>query len=365
MQTDTTFDILFDKRRQEHLTEIRQLFSSYMQKPKRSKTNLFISFSAWPALSRHKEGTFSFEEHQALFDAKNSNLQEGGYFLSLNQKGICVNPGKTFFAQFCQKGYSLQDIDIVIATQSSHAIQEAITSLHSLNRECSRKLLSYAEPPHIIRFFLHPELYAAVSSQFRPVFREELNSVLSLETFTKSEEVRVLDDLLTLSYTKTEGATLAVRLDLDGSNNSSFGYIAQGGYHESLRSFFSPCSILAAGIGECTAEDLEKVSLQKDALGYYGLLQLIESSTNLKLVLVSEFSRSMGDCRLELIQKLKADIGNEVKVLPLDKNFSLDLDTLVIQTHAAKTFCSFDDVRALRPNGAFGELIYLDRSDVL
>lgn len=358
------FDLLFDKRRQEHLTEMRQLFSSYMQKPKRSKTNLFMSFSAWPARCRHKDGAFSFEEHQALFDAKNSDLQEGGYFLSLNQKGICINPGKTFFQELCQKGYSLQDIDVVLATQHSHAIQEAITSLHSLNRECSRTLLSYGEPPHIIRFFLHPELYASVSSQFRPLFREELNSVLSLETFTKSEEVRALDDLLTLAYTKTEGASLALRLDLEGSKNSSFGYIAKGGYHESLESFFAPCSILTAGIGECVAEDLEKVALQKDALGYYGLLKLIERSKNLKLALVSEFSRSMGDCRLELIQKLKTDIMGDTKALPLDKNFSLDLDTLVVQTHS-KSFCSFDDVRALRPNGAFGELIYLDSSDVL
>ena len=363
MQTDTMFDILFDKRRQEHLSEIRQLFSRYMQKPKRSKTNLFMSFSAWPNPSTHTEGTFSLEEHQALFDAKNSDLQEGGYFLSLNNKGICINPSKTFFKEFCQKGYSLHDIDVVIATKSTLCIQEAITSLHSLNRECSRTLLSYGESPHIIRFFLHPELYAAVSSQFRPLFREELNSVLSLETFTKSQEIRPLDDALTLAYTKTEGATLAIRLDLE-RENISFGYIAQGGYHSSLESFFAPCSILAAGIGECTAEDLEKVSMQKQTLGYYGLVQLVQDAARLKLALVCEFSRAMGDCRLELIQKLTADVDHNAKILPLDKAFMLDLDTLVLQTHA-KSYSSIDDVRVLRPNGAFGQLLYLNARDVL
>lgn len=363
MKTDAMLDILFDKRRQEHLEKTRELFNSYMRKPKLLKTNLLMSFSAWPEVCKHKEGIFSLTEHQALFDAKNSALQEGGYFLSLQQKGICINPSGTFFEELCQKGYSLQDIDVVFATANLPSIQETIKCLHSLNRECNRTLVSYGQEPHVIRFFLHPELFATLSSELRPIIRQELNSVLSLETFTKSQEVRALDDNLKLSYTKTEGGNLALRIDAE-DEQISFGYISQGGYDESLDSFFAPCTILTAGIGECPVEDIEKVSMQHTSLGYFGLSNLIEGLTNLKAVLVSEFSRSMGDCRLELIQKLKREQSTHPKILPLDKNFCLQLDLLAVET-APNSYCSFEDVRVVRANGSFGALLFLGSDDVL
>ncbi len=363
MQTDTAFDILFDKRRQEYLTEMRELFSSYMQRPKQLKTNLIRSFSSWPTRNRDTLGNFSFEEHQALFDAKNSDIQEGGYFLALNQKGICINPSGNFFEEFCQKGFSLQDIDVVIATNPSDSIEKTLTSIYNLNRESNRTLMSYGQEPHVIRFFLHPELHASVSSHLRPTIREELGSILSLETFTKSHEVRSIDDTLSLCYAKTEGDNLALRIDAIG-NGISVGFISSGGYHDGLRGLFSPCSLLIAGIGECTAEDLEKVTLQKQTLGYYGLLELIQNAPNLRLALVSEFARSMGDLRLELVQKLLSELDAGPKVLPLDKDFCLNLDTLTVETHA-KSYCTFDDVQVVRPNGSFAPLQFLDASDVL
>lgn len=363
MQTDTAFDILFDKRRQEYLSEMRELFSTYMHRPKQLTSNLVRSFTSWPARNRHAAGNFSFEEHQALFDAKNSDIQEGGYFLALNQKGICINPSRNFFEELCQKGFSLQDIDVIIATCNSHSIEKTLTSIYNLNRESNRTLMSYGQEPHVIRFFLHPELFASVSSRLRPTIREELGSILSLDTFTKSHEIRPIDDALTLCYAKTESSNLALRIDAP-SDRISVGFISSGGYHESLKSLFMPCSLLIAGIGECTAEDLEKVSLQKQALGYYGLLELIQSAPNLKLALISEFARSMGDLRLELLQKLRRELEDDPKVLPLDKDFCLDLDTLTVETHA-KNYCAFEDIQVVRPNGPFAPLQFLNASDVL
>lgn len=363
MQTDTQFDVLFDKRRQEYLAETRALLSSYMHRQQPLKTNLFMSFSEWPQQAKGQNHSLSFEAHKSLFDAKNSDLQEGGYFVCLQETGICINPGRNFFEKVCQQGYTLQDIDIVIATNPDRSIQEAITELYSLNRESSRTLTSYGQDPHIIRFFLHPDLSAHLASLFRPMFREELASLVSLETFTKTGEKLQISELLSLSYTKTLGSGLAIRIDAQAVD-LSFGFLACGGYREELNDFFAPCTTLLAGIGECSPEDLEQVAFQPEHLGYYGLLKLLEHTPSLQACLVSEFSRSMGDIRLELLQKLRAQKPMGPKVLPVDNGFCLHLDPLAVKMHG-KTFCSYEDVRVIRPFGSFGPLLFLADGEVL
>ena len=121
---------------------------------------------------------------------------------------------------------------------------------------------------------------------------------------------------------------------------------------------------MIGGIGSTPATDLEKLELQRESLGYYGLYELIKNAPSLQLALVSEFSRSMGDCRLELIQKLTQDVNSRAKILPLDSNFCLHLDALVIATENQKV-TTLDDIRVVRPNGSFGQLYFLDKADVL
>ncbi len=363
MPTDMTFDILFDKQRQEYLTTMRKLFSNYMQRPKKIQSNQLLSFCRWPAHCSANASTFSYEDHQALFNAKNSDVQEGGYFLCLNQKGICINPGLHFFEELCQKGFTLRDIDVVIATRPNFAIQEAIEQLHSLNREACRTLVSYGQEPHIIRYFLHPEIHANLSAHLRPIFREEMGSVLSLETFTKFHETKELDEELSLCYTKSEGVGLALRIDYK-KEDISFGYLSGGGYHEGLKEFFLPCSIFLAAIGESLHSDLEMLDLQSDTLGFYGIVKCLESQSNLKVALVSEFSRRMGDVRLELVAKLKNELGQDHTILPVDQDFCMQLDMLLIQTQE-NTFCSFDEAKVVRQFGSFGPLHFLSANDVL
>ena len=228
--------------------------------------------------------------------------------------GICINPTPRYFYEFCQKGFSLQEIDCIIATKPSEHTQEAIATLLQLNREANKTLLSYGQKPHIIRFFLHPELYTKTATLFRALFREEVGSFVSLETFAKGEEVRPLSDSLTLSYIKTVNDSLSIRLD----GKSSYGILSESGFSESLVDFFMPCSLLILEVGDSSPEDLEKVTFQPHALGYFGLYKLLRLLPDLKTCLISGFSRSMGDCRLELCQKLALEAANCVQLLPLD-----------------------------------------------
>jgi hypothetical protein len=361
MHDTALFDALCDKRRQEYLSRTRELLHTYIEKPKKLKSNHLLSLTRWPKAPQQYVGYFSFEELQTLFDAKNCDQEEGGYFLALAEKGICINPGTHFFEAFCEKGNSLQDIDIVIVTKNDKKVLEAVGRLQALNRECNRTLVSLGLEPHIIRFFLEPELYSPLFGTFRPQFREEKESIVSLETFSESAESIMLEKGLSLSYMKSASSCLAIRLDAD---SLSFGFLAGGGVHEGLVDFFSPCNILLIGIGECSPEDLEKVRLEKDSVGYFGLYSLLEHSSSCKLALVSEFSRHMGDLRIELARKLVADLRSDITLLPLDHGFSLELDALAVKT-AEKSFASYDALRVVRPNGSFGPLVYVAEEDLL
>ncbi len=340
MQLEQELEMQFEMRHKEHLQRTRTLFSSYIERVKRTKSNLFISFTKWQESN----------EIDLLFNAKKHDLESGGYLLFLKGQGIAINPGQSFMKDITQSGYSLHDIDIVIATESYSSVEE----LFHLNRESNLQLASYAAPPHIIRFLLHPELMQSLIGHFRPKSRQEKESIVSLETFSDGEEELELVSGLTLAYMQTAGNGLAIRLEGDGT---SLGYISHGGYLDAHSAFFSSCSLLIAGVGNTCPEDLEELTLQKDSLGYHGLKKLVEGAQELKVALLSEFSRSMGDIRIELTQKVQKDAS--CHVLPLHSGFSMHLDALAIQSTGR--LATADDVRVVRVNGA---LMYVAEEDI-
>lgn len=363
MQTESMFDLQLDKRRQEYLAKSRELFSTYMQRPKRLKENLFLSCTGWQEPPAQKAEIFSLQEHQMLFGGNQQDKQEGGYFFSLAEKGICLNPSRNFFEYFCQQGFALQDIDVVIITCPSDGCKEALQLLHNMNRECNQTLLSYQQEPHVIRFLIHPELYAALSPALRPLFRQELNSVISLETFNKKAESLALSNNLALFYAKITNQTLALRFE-EQNQNLSIGYLSGSSWNSDCDNFFESCTIMLVGVGETSPEDLEGASMLQGSLGYSGLSQMLYALPHVKLALASEFSRLMGDIRLELIKKLEKEITPAARLIALDRGFHLQLDTLVIETQS-NAFAAFDDVRVIRPNGSFSQLMFLACDDVL
>jgi len=356
MLSEQLFDILFDKRLKEHAQATREQLMRFIQQPKRIKTDQIVSFTKW-----HNSSLSPYSSMRSLFLEEQEDLQDGGYYICLQGKGIVVNPGTDFFKTFCEKGYSLQDIDIVIATCDCPSIQNALFELQTLNARGNQKLVSYSEAPHLIRFFLHPKQYGRLVGQFRPTFREERSSLISLETFSHKEEVYQLVQELELAYMTTESGALALRLDAE---ERSIGFITRGGYLPAMEQFFMPCQVLIGGIGTNSIEDFEKVAFMKASLGFYGLWQLIERAENLELVLVSEFSRAMGDLRIELLRKLQKGLEKAPLILPMDSTFAVDLQE---QTAVCEngTHCLLGQLRVIRSDGSFGKLQYVANEDLL
>ncbi len=346
MQTEIELDVLFEKRHQEHLEKTRNLFTSYMQRVKRTKSNLLTSYTGWKEV----------DEHALLFRAKECEQEEGGYLLFLNGKGIAINPGRDFFTKICKDGYSLQDIDIVLATYASASLQEAIPELFHLNREVNRTLVSYGQDAHPIRFFLHPDLLGLL----KPTSRQEREGIASLETFSAGEETYALTDDLSLAYMALEGKGVAIRIEAP-NQALSLGYISHGGFVAGLQDFVSNCTLLIGAVGATPAEDLEQVTFQKDTLGFMGLVAIANAAKAVDLMLVSEFSQAFGDIRIELIEKLRKVTG--ARILPMQHGFTMHLDGLAIET-SAKGLTSYDDVQIVRPFGPCSPLLYLAPCDI-
>jgi len=363
MQTQTFNDTLFESRRQEHLAEIRQLFSGYMQRPDEVKEDLFLSFSEWEGAKTQKKPGFSLAEHKLLFGPSEIDEQKGGYFLRLEETGIVFNPGNDFFERLFQQGFTLFDIDLVIASSNGAATKQVLSVIHALNRELNRTLLSYEQEPHVIRFLLHPELYSEISAELRPEYRQERHSVIALETYagTSDEESYAIDKDLTLYYTNTQEEAIALRLE---TKKASIGLLTGAGWQEKLKRFFASCTIMLSGIGKTPAEDLEMVTLQTGNLGYFGLCQMLHALPGLELVLLSEFSRQDGDIRLELIKKLTQEQESQAKILPLDSGFCLSLDRLTVATANNKS-AHYQEVSVVRAEGAFAKLLYVAKDDLI
>lgn len=363
MQTETSYDTLFENRRAEYLKETRELFSAFMQQPDRVETDLFLSFTQWEGGQQKDKSRFSLADHKLLFGPKQIDEEKGGYYLRIDGKGIAINPGKSFFESLFQQGFTLFDIDLVIAHHPTAEMGAILKEIHTLNRELNRTLLSYEQEPHVMRFLLHPELYSALGRELRPEFREERHSLHSLETFAQNdgEESYEIAKDLHLFYTKAQNDALALRLQ---TKNHALGLLSGTGWHERLKPFFASCRFMLCGIGKTPAEDLEKVSLQTDALGLFGLAQLLESLPELDLVLLSEFSRQDGDIRLELVKKIRQMAPKGPTVLPVAFGFRLHLDDGRMAI-SSKELIHYQEVKAVRAEGAFGPLLYVSNENIV
>ncbi len=358
MQTELDHDILFEKRLKEHAKAKRELFASYISQQKGVKDYALTSFTKWQAFKKDKH----YDIYQQLFMENEHDLQEGGYFLELNGQGIVINPGKDFLSSFCQKGYSLQDIDAIIVTYSDQVITNQVIEIQEVSQKSNQKLIEHGEDAHIICYFLHRDTFGPVVSSFRPSFKKERESLFLLETFSEKEESISLSTDIELAFLSLETGSLAIRLSIP-KRARHIGFISHGGYTRELSDFFKPCTLLVAGIGSTSIEDFEQVCLEKNSLGFFGIITLIETLPNIQLLLVSEFSRAFGDIRIELLQKMQRLLEN-VNLLPLDEGFSLDLDQEAAQV-ANGSFCLLKDVRAVRPFGSFSKLLYVASEDLI
>jgi hypothetical protein len=338
MQSCQASYLHFQKSQEEYVKLKSMLFSKYMQiHPQNKETDCFICMNG--CQESRLSSTLSSSELRHLFSTKETATRSGGYFLKLSQKGICINPSTGFLEQFCKKGLHLWDIHAILVTSSDPASSLELELLHELNKKLNETLVSYEQKPHVISYFMHPTSYARYALALRPVYPEEKGTIFCLETFQKEESIP-LTDQATLYFANKGPNELLVRIN-------SFGYCTGGIWDEGCLPFFQKCDKLLFGIGKVQGEDLEGI---KEG-SFSKALAAIPQFEELQLLFLSEFDSSLGDIRLAAARKF---IEKGVRTFPLDHGFEMPLspaDSL--------------DIRIVRPNEPFSQLLYLPSEHVL
>lgn len=290
---------LFDTQRQSFLAKKTKAFSEYMQTlTSCCLDNCFVSFTGW-----HNPLSI-----QNLLAPHSKTHQEGGYFFRFNGKGICINPGNHFFERFTNAGFHLWHIDTVLVTSPDNRHLQDLELLYECNRALNQTLIAHGQDPHVIEYLLHPQAYSQYSAKLRPFFRQEKESITCLETFDSYEQLQICDDIA-LVY-KNSAHCIPCRFELQ--NGLTFGYSATGKDLE----LFTPCKMI--------------ITQYSDTVGSTPF-------TNAELVLLSEFSLSDGDTRLEAAKQCRIYQRNAT-VLPLENGIEISLEHLGVRQNRAHSF---------------------------
>ncbi len=301
---------------------------------------------------------------------------EGGLFIRWNTKGIVINPGRNFLDRFHAAGLHISQIDYVIVTRESSDAYTDIGQLYELNYQLNK----LAPELHLIHYYLNHKAYQSLAHQLKPNFKQERNTVHSLELFLDSPDVEKeeLSEGITLHYfapgtrggfqpsNSTQVESLGVRLDLrNGQQMTRIGYLSNASWTPALSSSFGEVDLLIAGFGATGPNDYGKLNYNEYSLGYFGTFTLLEELKP-KLLLVSEFEGHSGDIRMEVIRKLRKEFvqanphdHSSAAILPADRDMLIDLKSNKIKCSVNEEKLDPSKVQVVKTREAFGRLCYL------
>jgi tetratricopeptide (TPR) repeat protein len=355
---------------------------------KRSKlADSFLSvLQGWnaPAVSDTAQGNSYLRR---LFLAEQARKTSGGYFIRWNGKGIVINPGTGFLQTFHERGMHIRDIDIILVTGDSSDSYGDVKEIYDLNYQ-----LNKVNPElQIIRYYLNSKAFQDLSGVLKPNFKQERNTIHSLEMFVDSPDVEktelcegvilhyfvasTRDSMLQSAHNKDDAndklsSTLGIRLELKstaGYDKSSvrIGYVSGTAWSPLLAHHLGACDILLTGFGNTCSNDYQRLHYNQDSLGYYGNLTLLEEVAP-RLMLCGEFGGREGDVRLEVVQKMRQDYVRGLRggkaqpvVLPADTGLYLDLKNFAIRCSVSHASVDPALVKVVKTAEAFGRLHYL------
>lgn len=302
-----------------------------------------------------------------------STATSGGYFVRWNGKGVVVNPGERFLENFHAAGLHIKDIDFVVVTQDQAAALKDVEAIYELNYRVNKMDANL----HIIQYYLNQQAHRQLSSTLKPHFKQERNTVHSLELYVDSPDVESLPlaDGIVLEYFPTFSPehepdkvlnTVGLRLVLEsGKFRTSVGYVSGTAYSPVLAQHLSGTEVLVTGFGSTEANDYGKVAYNDDCLGYFGTHSLIEEIAP-QLLIASEFTGTDGDIRVEVAKKLRQETTYQTHsptvVLPGDSSLTLDLETQRVRCTVTGTYVEPTQVHVVKSSEAFGSLGYLSPS---
>ena len=382
-QTDMSGTQVLEQRiknfQHSHIESTRQYLEKAKQRPIQPDYCLYY-LNGWPQPNTQWMPYLTEQSRRAT----------GGIFLRWNGKGIAINPGGCFLKHFHAQGLSLRDIDAVIVTSDLPETHVNVKQIYDLCYQLNR----VSSELHIIDYYFNYSAFQDLSKILKPHFKQERDTLHSLEMFIDSPDVEKIDlfDGITLHYFLASGedsfaskreskeetsgldhSSLGIRLELKSSSalpqerpSIRIGYISHAAWNPLLAHHLGHCDMLITGFGNTSANDINRFSYNSECLGYYGIYTLLEEVTP-RLLLCGEFGGREGDIRLETAQKLRQDYTstsnrsqrNAPVVLPADIGLQINLKTLQLKCSVSGAWVDPAQARATKTANHFGKLEYL------
>lgn len=359
-----------ENRIQSHRDKIRASVRKYLEnapKPSSSLEDALYVLNGW-----NQPGPFDVIPHLPA--------KSGGYFLRWNGHGIVINPGSSFLERFHQAGLHMSMIDSVIVTEASTEAHEEIQQIYDLNYELNKM----GTDLHIIRYYLNHNAHQRLAHALKPNFKQERNTVHSLELFLDSPDIEKesLSDDITLSYFSTgtrssisgndKAHSLAIWLELNkGAEVKRIGYISGAGWSHSLGSHFGAIDLMISGFGTTEPNDYGKLNYQDKELGYFGTYTLMEE-VKPALHLVAGFDGKQGDIRLEIMKKMRKEFRknhpsapNAPVILPADRGMKVELNQMKVLSSINGEMLEPKKILICKTHDTFGVLSYVSLDSVL
>lgn len=309
----------------------------------------------------------------------------GGYYIRWNKKGIVINPGKNFLRYLHRQGLNIRDIDAVVVTRRDPECYHDLQAIYHLNYRING---SSASDLHVIRYYLHQAAHQQIGSHLKANFKQEKDSVHSLDFYLDSPELERVDlfEGATLYYFPTcsqealsarnleeeerRTAALGIRLDLTPVNDPTYqgtgpmriGYVAGSGWSPFISNHLGTCDVLISGLESTCPTDYGKVKYNEETLGYFGSFSLLEEVAP-RLMLCCEYNGQQGDVRLEIARKMRQEFAptsdKATTILPGDCGLVFDLNRFKVICSVTQTPIDPENVRVAKTQDAFGRLLYL------
>lgn len=311
--------------------------------------------------------------------ASSTRQATGGFFVRWRGKGIAVNPGPRFLHNFHDAGLHIRDIDYVVVTRASREAFADTKAIYDLNYQLN--MTAANDDLHIIHYYLNTRAHRDLAAKLKPNFKQERNTVHSLELYVDSPDVEKIDlcDEIKLHYflcsvgdveAKGGGShCLGLKIEClpekDSGCGSVIGHVSGTAWSPLLSHNLGRCDVLIAGFEKTSSKDFRKIKHNEDSLGYFGCYTLMEEVAP-RVLLCTEFEGREGDIRLEATRKMRHEYAysnqHGTSILPGEKGFFLNLQTMQVRCSVSCKATDPSQVRVIKGTEAFGALQYLSPS---
>lgn len=297
-----------------------------------------------------------------LYSVKNIDCKGGGIYIRWEGKGIVIDPGIHFVENMHKEDLTILDVDYVIVTHNHLDHNFDLVNLYDLDYQYN----SFSKKDEYIEYFLDASSYNSYHSQLN-VYSERQKEVVPIRIFEKKHYEKSINDNIDLVYFPTdhkckESIGLILVLKAKGKT-IRLGYTSDTKYSDFIADELAGCDIIIANFSETNADDIKRVLLKDNHLGYYGCYSLL-LKTNPMYFVLSEFWGGKGDIRVDITKKLRREIERDKEefntcIIPGDIGLSLIFDDMKVLCTGCGREAAAKDITIIKPSEEYGQIKYL------